>query len=593
MDLEAEFMKPDGGPAFERLMLKVCGKIYNATFSLFGRNGQDQYGIDLYTSGFRICVQCKNYSKQTLLLDKMESDFRKAIARFGEKMEVYVLATTLKADKNVQICADNLWCSLPEEQRKRINFRLLFWDEIFNCLKVNRHFLDNDSIFLPSEYDRACPDPEAQLWWMGTSHGHGRSLIRSAAGITPRRIRIQSLRNCRAVPDMDQDRDSKWIDQLEAMPEYYSEVQWLDDLRPVSLGPLFLCTQGRGIFFLISNWRHGLTDSLNRYAVSILDKADSFEDKGFGWVEIKPEDYRYLCDQHSGTVIGIDKSRDDVQMLIKCVQRWKELGQKGQLIFHIHGELPSYEQWAELECRARYYIQQLRSAFDSLPISLLTAYHPFRHSELLSSSGIPLAFSVEERPADWIRRNPDRLPDVFCGFAEDAEGLFQWLPALSGWPDVLETVFLALKENDNGKYLLDDVRFLLDELDLNYEMCAVALYRLYRGDPIWMPVLQDCLMRCAERVERTFQYLLNPNGAEPEDVDDVLYTLLCREPAKFLGEQGRIMELLNGQMRLADVAQSSNGRELLKQLGSILLPESDQYTDETIRHFRGLIRPYI
>lgn len=597
MDLEAEFMKPDGGPAFERLMLKVCGKIYNTTFSLFGRNGQEQYGIDLYTSGFRICVQCKNYSKHTALLDVMERDFRKAVARFGEKMEVYVLATTLKADEKAQILADNLWCALPEDQRKRINFRLLFWDEISDCLKVNRHFLDNDSIFSPSEYDRTCPDPAAQLWWMGTSQKLGRSLIKkipgNEAGIGTRHLSIRSLRNRRAEPVMERNRDSEWIDQLEAMPEYYSVVQWLDDLRPVSLGPLFLCTQGRGIFFLISDWCHGLTDSLNRYTVSILDEADSFEDKGFGWVEIKPEDYRYLCNQHSGTVIGIDKSRDDVQMLIKCVQRWKELGQKCQLIFHIHRELPSYAQWAELECRARYYIQQLRSAFGPLPISLLTAYHPFRHSELLCSSGMPLEFPEEERPADWIRRNPDRLPDVFCEFAEDAEGLFQWLPALSGWPDVLETVFLALKENDNGKYLLDDVRFLLDELNLNYEMCAVALYRLYRGDAIWMPVLQDCLMRCTGRVERTFQYLLNPNGAEPEDIDDVLYTLLCREYADFLGEEGRIMQLLNGQQSLAEVAQSGNGKELLKQLGSILLPESDQYADEMIGHFRGLIRPYI
>lgn len=586
MNLDAEFMKPDGGPAFEQLMLKVCGKIYNTTFSLFGRNGQDQYGIDLYTSGFRICVQCKNYSKHASLLSVMESDFRKAVARFGEKMEVYVLATTLKADEKAQILADNLWSSLPEEQRKRINFRLLFWDEIFDCLKANRHFLNNDSIFSTSEYDRACPDPEAQLWWMGTSQGQGRSLVRSAAGLPPRRIRIQSLRHRRAESDMDQNQDSEWIDQLEAMPEYYSEVQWLDDLRPVSLGPLFLCTQGRGIFFLISDWRHGLTDSLNRYATSILDEADSYEDKGFGWVEIKPEDYRYLCDQHSGTVIGIDESWDDVQKLIKCVQRWNELEQKGQLIFHIHGELLSYEQWAELEHRTRYYIQSLRSAFGTLPISLLTAYHPFRHSQLLTPSKTPLGLPEDERPADWIRKNTDRLPDVFCGFEENVERLLQWLPALSGWPDVLEMVFSSLE-------VMDDVQYLLDKLNLNYEMCAVALYRLYLGNPCWMPLLQDCLMRCSGQIERTFQYLLNPNGAEPKDADDVLYTLLSREPAEFLGEQGRIMELLNGQLSLADVAQSINGRELLKQLGSILLPESDQYTDETIRYFRGLIRPYI
>ena len=590
MDLEAEFMKPDGGPAFEQLMLKVCGKLYHTTFALFGRSGQIQYGIDLYTSGFRICVQCKNYSDHGALMAVMEKDFHSAIARFGDKMEEYVLATTLQRDVKTQELADNLWYSLPPEQRAHTKFTVLFWDEIFKCLKENRDFLANDSIFLPSEYDRVCPDPEVQLWWMGTSKKQGRTLIKKTPGsadiIKTRRLSIRPLCNRSAEPNMEQNRDPEWIDQLEAMPEYYSEVQWLDDLRPVCLGPLFLCTQGRGIFFLISDWHHGLTDSLNRYAASILDDAPSFEDKGFGWVEIKPEDYRYLCDQHSGTVIGIDESWDDVQKLIKCVQQWKDLGQKGQLIFHIYGELSSYEQWAELEHRATHYIQKLRSIFGSLPISLMTAYHPFLHSELLNPSETPLEFPEEERPVDWIRRNPERLPDVFCGFSEDPHELFQWLPALSGWPDVVETIFASME-------VMDDVQYLLDELNLNYEMCALALYRLYREDPSWMPFLQDCVMRCGGRVERTFQYLLDPNESQPEDLDDVLYTLLCQEPADFLGEEGRIMQLLNGQRSLMEVAQSSNGRELLKQLGSILLPESDQYTDELIGHFRGLIRPYI
>lgn len=590
MNLEAEYMKPDGGPAFELLMLKVCGKLYHTTFSLFGRSGQKQYGIDLYTSGFRICVQCKNYSDHEALMAVMKKDFQSAIAHFGDRMEEYVLATTLQRDVKTQKLADDLWYSLPKEQRERVKFTVLFWDEIFKCLKANRNFLDNDSIFSPSEYDRACPDPEAQLWWMGTSPKHGRSLIKKTLGsagvIKTRRLSIQPLRNRSAESDKERNRDPEWIDQLEAMPEYYSEVQWLDDLRPVCLGPLFLCTQERGVFFLISDWHHGLTESLNQYAASILDDAPSFEDKGFGWVEIKPEDYRYLCGQHSGTVIVIDESWDDVQKLIKCVQRWKDLSQKGQLIFHIHGELSSYEQWAELERRARYYIQNLRSIFGALPISLMTAYHPFLHSELLSPSETPLEFPEEERPADWIRRNPERLPDVFYEFSMDPYGLFRWLPALSGWPDVVETIFASME-------VMDDVQYLLDELNLNYEMCALALYRLYRENPNWMPFLQDCLMRCGGRVKQTFQYLLDPNGSEPEDADDVLYTLLCREYADFLGEEGRIMQLLNGQRSLAEVAQSGNGKELLKQLGSILLPESDQYTDEMIGHFRGLIRPYI
>lgn len=590
MNLAAEFMKPDGGPAFERLMSKVCGKLFNVKFSLFGRNGQEQYGIDLYTSGFRICVQCKNYSDYGKLKSQMQKDFHDAISRF-DNMEQYILATTLQRDTGTQELADKLWCSLPEEQRNHVKFEILFWDDIWKCLKENTEYLDNDNIFALSQYDRACPDPEkARLWWMGTSQNQGWLLInntpRNEIGIGTRRLSIRSLHRPKDTSYSEQNQEFEWIDQLEAMPDHYSEIQWLDDLRPVLLGPLFVCTLGRGIFFLISNWDHGLTDSINRYAVNILDEAQSFVDKGFGWVEIKPEDYKHLCDKHSGTIIEIDERCDDVQKLISCVQRWNELGQKGQLIFHIHGNLSSYNQWMELEHRSRYYIQNLRSTFGKVPISLLTAYHPFRPLQLLTLPTTPPEFPKKERPADWIRKNPDRLPDILCGFEKDEDQLIQWLPALSGWPDVLETVFASMAEKE-------DVQYLLNELNLNYEMCAIALYRLYQGNASWNRLLQECLEKCPGRVERTFQYLLNPDGSKPEDIDDVLYTLLCCDCADFLGITGQILQLLNGQRRLADVAQSNNGLDYLKQLGSILLPENDQYADETIKNLRGLIRPYI
>lgn len=590
MDLDAEFMKPEGGPAFERLMLKVCGVRYHTTFSLFGRNGQEQYGIDLYTSGFRICVQCKNYTNVKELRKNMEHDFLSAVEHFQGRMEKYVLATTLKRDTVSQELADRLLYSLPAELKEHLQFEVLFWDEISQYIKHNRSFLANESIFTPSEYDRECPDPMAQLWWMGTSQELVKKLAQnkknSMADTSARRFGIQSLRTLRVGYLPEQKCAPEWIDQMEVMPDYYSRIQWLDDLRPVCLGPLFVCTQERGIFFLISDWKHGLTESLNQYAVSVMDGVSGFGNQGFGWVEIKLENYRHLCDQHSGTVIGVDEKWDDVQLLIKCVERWKDLKQKGQLIFHINGELTSYEQWAELEGRARHYIQNLRSVFGQLPISLLTSCQPFKHTDLLTVSDNQVDFPTHERPADWLRMNPERLRNVLCNFRVDLTELFRWGPALSCWPDVMEKIFL---ETD----AYDGIEILFDERNFYFEMCAVALYRLYQQDERWLQALEDCLGRCDGHVARMFHYLLDPDEGEPERVDDVIYTLLNQQHAEFLGDVGRTMELLNGRLSLADLARSKNGSESIKQIGSILLPENDQYTDETIRYFRGLIRPYI
>lgn len=600
MNLEAEFMKPEGGPAFERLMQKICGVLYKTTFYLYGRNGQEQYGIDLYTNGYRICVQCKNYSNNKTnyekLLKEMEKNFNNAVEHFKGKMEEYILATTLEQDTKVQELADEL------EQRTNIKYTTLFWDEIYSRLKEHQDFINKKDINLPSEYDLSCPDPEAPLWWMGTSQIQTQPMISESTGseIIKRRS-IPSLRKHKAELHPEQNQESKWADPREAMQEYESTVQWLDDLRTVHLGQLFMCSQGRGIFFLISHWDHGLADSLNRYAAKTLKETPSLEDKLFDWFEITPENYRQLCDQHSGTVIRIDENWDDIQMLKNCVSHWKnELGQKGQLIFHVHGKISSYRQWTVLERKAKYCIQSLMSAFGPLPISLLTADYPFNYLfEELAPSGVPLEFPQEERSADWIRKNPDRLPDVLCKiYDEDTtledphRQLCLWLPSLSGWPDVVKILFSSMEEPN-------DVEELLDNLNLNSEMCAVALYRLSKADSHWKNLLYSCLNQCTETARRTFQYLLDPDSLDPyylspRYIDAVLYILLGDQYVDFLSEDGKKMQFLNGQLSLSEAAKHSSLDEMeyLKHLGSILLPEDDEYTDELIKNSRDTIRPY-
>jgi len=69
---------PDTGHEFEILSKIVCEQKFDVTFDLYGRNGQEQNGIDLFSNSFRICVQCKNYQGNDAsknLLRVINSDF--------------------------------------------------------------------------------------------------------------------------------------------------------------------------------------------------------------------------------------------------------------------------------------------------------------------------------------------------------------------------------------------------------------------------------------------------------------------------------------------------------------------------------------
>ena len=47
-------------------MLRYCKKEYKEDFYKYGRNGQNQNGIDILNSNANILIQCKNYNSDKL-----------------------------------------------------------------------------------------------------------------------------------------------------------------------------------------------------------------------------------------------------------------------------------------------------------------------------------------------------------------------------------------------------------------------------------------------------------------------------------------------------------------------------------------------
>lgn len=126
---------PDTGDGFERLTQLICEIKYGCHFDRYGRNGQKQYGIDLFNKNFKICVQCKNYQTNNavkMLLDGLEQDFLSAITKFHGSIHTYVLATTVQRDTAIQDAFACLSKKYPD-----IDINLLFWEDFQDTLRNN------------------------------------------------------------------------------------------------------------------------------------------------------------------------------------------------------------------------------------------------------------------------------------------------------------------------------------------------------------------------------------------------------------------------------------------------------------------------
>lgn len=63
--------KPADAKRFEQMVRDCANKKYNKEFSLYGRTGQGQNGIDIYSvDDFEEAIQCKNYTSNDMIIPK-------------------------------------------------------------------------------------------------------------------------------------------------------------------------------------------------------------------------------------------------------------------------------------------------------------------------------------------------------------------------------------------------------------------------------------------------------------------------------------------------------------------------------------------
>jgi energy-coupling factor transporter ATP-binding protein EcfA2 len=119
---------------FERLVRDCAAVEFGQEFHLFGRIGQNQHGIDIFSHDWKILIQCKAYTDEKELISAAKKDYDTAKAFFRENdkpiFERYIIATTLPTDGNAQ------------KELKGIEF--WFWDDICRIIDNYKFHNDND-----------------------------------------------------------------------------------------------------------------------------------------------------------------------------------------------------------------------------------------------------------------------------------------------------------------------------------------------------------------------------------------------------------------------------------------------------------------
>lgn len=132
---------------FEKMCRDVLQTMYNICFFQYGRQGQRQDGVDLFSerdcSGYYTVAQCKNYYGCThkALINKIETDIRAACS-WSENIKTFIVMTSLNRDASAQ--------KLMMQIEAPFNIIILFWEDIAEQICSNVNLLERyyPSIFV-------------------------------------------------------------------------------------------------------------------------------------------------------------------------------------------------------------------------------------------------------------------------------------------------------------------------------------------------------------------------------------------------------------------------------------------------------------
>lgn len=131
--VQSYFPKTKSSEEFENIAKDCAKKHWKQNFSLYGRLGQAQHGIDIYSADFFIVIQCKNYTdnkKDTIEKFKQEisKDYKRAASKFPD-IKLFVIATALDRNTDIQ----NFIRDLDKEKNdfsEIVEIQILFWEDL-------------------------------------------------------------------------------------------------------------------------------------------------------------------------------------------------------------------------------------------------------------------------------------------------------------------------------------------------------------------------------------------------------------------------------------------------------------------------------
>lgn len=102
---------PTSDEEFERLCLLIARDRYGAEYYRYGRKGQSQHGIDIYSAYYDgRCLQCKLHKKEISdaeLIRELKEDLKKAKVKFGD-IKQFIFAVSIETRPAIQNVCKNL-----------------------------------------------------------------------------------------------------------------------------------------------------------------------------------------------------------------------------------------------------------------------------------------------------------------------------------------------------------------------------------------------------------------------------------------------------------------------------------------------------
>lgn len=134
--------KTEDSKEFEKMVAECASIRWQQQFFLYGRRGQKQHGIDIFSEKWDIVIQCKNYMNNMSIeqfITNVKRDYETAVNRFT-KIRKFVIATALNRDAKLQDAVRDI--STKNNSQAEINITILFWEDIQETISSNQNLID-------------------------------------------------------------------------------------------------------------------------------------------------------------------------------------------------------------------------------------------------------------------------------------------------------------------------------------------------------------------------------------------------------------------------------------------------------------------